>query len=180
MTSKYIYQGYTYNSDIIINIDELDQHVFKENIMNDTGNNYIKPRSIYFLFTVLFTFPFIIVDTYFAYTNISCQNYYIPGINISLDIWLIVIAYTLILSIILEMYVIFFEKLRENIYYNIINFTYYSVQIFIIGWMVVGTYIYWHNYTSSHICSKSINSYIWIRLICGLAICILKLYTIYL
>ena len=87
MTSKYIYQAqdYTYNSDIIINIDELDQLVLKENIMNDKNNNYIKSRSVYFLFTVLFIFPFIIVDTYFAYTNISCQNYYIPGININLN-----------------------------------------------------------------------------------------------
>ena len=53
------------------------------------------------------------------------------------------------------------------------------LQIFIIGWMVFGAYIYWHNYGNSDICSTSFNNYMWIRLICGLAYSALKLYTIY-
>jgi hypothetical protein len=182
MAHKYTYpaQGYaSYNSDVTFKVEELDPLVPKNPIMIDRGNDCIKSRCVYFLFTVLLTVPFIIVDTYFAYTNFSCQKYYIPGINFSLDIWLKVIAYASILSIVSEMFVIFFEKSRNNLYYNILNFSYMVLQIFIIGWMVFGAYIYWHNYGNSNICSASFNSYMWVRLSCGLLACALKLYTIY-
>jgi hypothetical protein len=182
MATKYSYpaQGYAnYNSDSTFKVEEIEELVPKKTLLVDRGNNCIKTRCVYFLFTVLLTVPFIIVDTYFAYTNFSCQKYYIPGINITLDIWLKVIAYASILSIISEMFVIFFEKFRDNTYYNILNFSYIVLQIFIIGWMVFGAYIYWHNYGNSDVCSTSFNRYMWIRLIAGLAGCALKLYTIY-
>jgi hypothetical protein len=182
MATKYSYpaQGYNHrNSEVPVKIEELDHLVPKKNLLTDHNNSWFKTRWFLFIFTVIFTMPFIIVDTIFAYSNFSCQEYYIPGINISLDIWLKIIAYTSIFSLLIELFVIYFDKSRENVSYNILNFTHLIVQIFIIGWTIFGAYIYWHNYGNSDICSASFNKYMWVRLIAGLCGCALKLFTIY-
>lgn len=156
---------------------ETDQFIKKLTITQEEP--YIKTRWIWYIVLNIISFIFIFLNTYYAYFNISCQNHYIPGIDTSLGDWLKISSYVIFASTINEIFTIIYDSSNKKIYYHIINFTHFLIVIFIFAWTIFGSYIYWHNYYQSNICSNNFNYYMFINLITMIIVFFIKLVLIF-
>ena len=167
-------KGYPkYDSHKLCYVDENDEPLETDNLIGQYINKKTEEHNtccinmkiiLYIVFTCLLLVS-IFFDTYYGYSNNDCQNFYIPGININLSEWLKVSSYIIFFSCIIELITILYDKYKTNTCYHVINFIHLLIIIFILSWTVFGSYIFWHNYYKSELCTQSFIIFMFINLI---------------
>lgn len=136
---------------------------------NYSANNSEKWCACGCTFTIFFVLyiPFIICDLYYSYNEISCQNIVSPHMDLTIATWLKVNGYLLISLLSLPVFGIFMDnknKCTNTIMWIILML----IRIFILSWFIVGSVLFWRDIEPMDKCGKSVDSYIWARLIIGI------------
>jgi hypothetical protein len=120
-----------------------------------------------FIILLLIYLPFIVCDLYFSYTHISCQDIVIPHMDLTIGTWLKVNGYLLIPMLFVPLFVIFIDEKNKC---ATLSFWIISIltRIFFLSWLIVGSILFWHDIEPMGKCDKSVDSYIWARLIMGI------------
>ena len=118
-------------------------------------------------FTFLIFLPIIVCDLYFGYTRISCQDIVSPHMDLTIGLWLKVNGYLLISMLFVSVFGIFIYEKNK---YATITVWIISIlnRIFVLSWLIVGSILFWRDIEPMGKCDKSVNSYIWARLIMGI------------
>jgi len=134
-----------------------------------------------FMIFIIFIFPFIFCDLYFAYTDDSCVHKPIPGIDLNLFIYLTVCGYVslgLTLFIILSDIFIFYHHYSPDdeevmsMFYEFalgpVAIVLKILSIFGLGWTIAGAVLFWGTLNPTD-CSSPIYKYVFAQLIIKLS-----------
>ena len=130
-------------------------------------------KTIVTFFIICFIMPFIIIDLYIAYTDKTCVNDYPPKLKISLNIYLQVNSY--ILLIVLSLYIAMIHtKIQLFVYDEIIKTIFYLFmyvsRIIIFVWNVLGAILFWGYISEKRNCSLLVYNYLYVTFIIKLSI----------
>lgn len=120
---------------------------------------------IWFLI-ILFVFPFIFCDLYYAYNSISCQHD-TTSIGFTLSTWLGVAGFSQLVFILSFGLTIFLITCCESIEFLLILFQ-WLYCLLSLSWLIVGCVMFWHYLEPTGNCDNDISYYMWARLIIGL------------
>ena len=139
--------------------------------MNEVANSRTNKFCLIFLtILVLAMFsPFVILDLYIAYTDISCVNESVSRISFTLKTWLLVSGYVSIgmvgIILILSIYSICTSTGQKSILMNIFKKIF---NLFSVAWNITGAVLFWgmmdynscNNFTRDYMYAKLILSFI--------------------
>jgi hypothetical protein len=153
-----------YTNDIESNINirvpdaELRGILRTSNEQEDIANN-ICVKYVISILIIIMTFPIIIADLYYAYSDTSCIEYYPGELDINIRTYLIVSAFVGIANISrIKFTLCVFGILKRSPLDTIIN-------LFELIWNIIAAIIYWGTLYNSNLCSHNIYNYLFITLI---------------
>lgn len=124
---------------------------------------------IVLLIVIIFVSPFIICDLVFGYSDDSCVDIYPENLSfMNMKIYLLVSGYFAISIITIIIANCFIANGNEGD--NIVIIAFLSIilhlsQVFLIIWNILGAVIFWGTLNKRNLCSKSVNSYLFLSLI---------------
>jgi hypothetical protein len=125
-----------------------------------------------FFILLLIYLPFIVCDLYFGYTHISCQDIVSSHMDLTIGTWLKVNGYLLVSMLFVPLFFPFIDEKNKCVTISVWVISSLK-RIFVLSWLIVGAILFWRDIEPLGKCDKSVNSYIWARLImgiCGFAI----------
>jgi hypothetical protein len=139
----------------------------------DDDTTMVIIKTIVTLFIICFILPFIFIDLYIAYTDKSCVNDYPPKLKISLNIYLQLNSYILLL--VLSVYIAMIHKkiqvfACDEIMKTIFYLFMYVSRIIIFGWNVLGAILFWGYIAENSNCSVVVYNYLYVTFIIRLLI----------
>ena len=146
-----------------------------QDIKNDDKIKAIIAQFIGILCVALLVSPFIICDLVFGYNDDSCVNIYPENMNfMNMKIYLLVSGYLAIGAISCIIINLYFAA-DDNVGENIILVAFLSIvihisQVFFVIWNILGAVIFWGTLNKRNLCSKSINTYLFVSLIIKLVV----------
>lgn len=134
---------------------------FNSNNSNRTSDVFVAYGSdIIFL---VFNFPFIFCNLYYAFTDQSCVHNSAKPLNLNLEIYLIVSAILLLVELLVyTRFLILMSYIDKRIMFYIPIIS--CCTLFELSWDISGAVIFW-KYVDTSTCSESIYSYIFALLI---------------
>jgi hypothetical protein len=127
-----------------------------------------------FIILLLIYSPFIVCDLYFGYTHISCQDIVSPHMDLTIGMWLKVNGYLLVSMLFVPLFFPFIDEKNKCVTISAWVISRLS-RIFVLSWLIVGAILFWRDIEPLGKCDKSVNSYIWARLIMGIVAFIIAL-----
>ncbi len=126
-------------------------------------------KLVIILLVIILVSPFIICDLVFGYTDDTCLDIYPENLElINMKTYLLVSAYYVIGVLIVLLINLNFTIHSDD--YKIIIFSFLSIilyisQLFLVIWNIIGGIIFWGTLNNQNLCSKSINTYLFVSLI---------------
>jgi len=126
-------------------------------------------KLVIILLVIILVSPFIICDLVFGYTDDTCLDIYPENLElINMKTYLLVSAYYVIGVLIVLLINLNFTIHSDD--YKIIIFSFLSIilyisQLFLVVWNIIGGIIFWSTLNKQNLCSKSINTYLFVSLI---------------
>lgn len=120
-------------------------------------------------FTIFFIFciPFIICDLYYSYNDISCQNIVSSNMDLTIATWLKVNGYLLVSFLFIPLLTLLVDE-KNKCTTTIMWIIMILIRIFMLSWLIIGSILFWRDIEPMDKCGKSVDSYIWTRLIMGI------------
>ena len=134
------------------------------------------------LFITIFASPFIICDLIFGYSDDICIDTYPENLNlVNMKTYLLVSSYYTI-GFLTTIY-INLCFISENNDTNVILFSFLSIvknlsQVFLVIWNIIGAIIFWGTLNQRELCSKNINTYLFVSLIIKLLVNFYNIFSI--
>ena len=127
------------------------------------------------LVVVIFVSPFVICDLVFGYTDDSCVDIYPENFHVmNMKIYLLVSGYCaigIISSIFVKWYFVASGDIENNIVlFGLLSVVLHLSQLFLIIWNIMGAVIFWGTLNKRNLCSRSINTYLFVSLIIKLIV----------
>jgi hypothetical protein len=160
-----------------INIPEFKGILKKTNydIENDDKMKSIIGYLIAIIFVIILVSPFVICDLVFGYSDDSCVDIYPENMGfMNMKIYLLVSGY-LVIGLLLCIITNLCFVAKDNTGDNIVLVAFLSIvihisQVFFVIWNILGAVIFWGTLNKRNICSKSINTYLFVSLIIKLVV----------
>ena len=134
---------------------------------NETKIRVVKMVAI--LFISIFASPFIICDLIFGYSDDSCIDTYPENLNlVNMKTYLLVSSYyTIGFLTVIYINLCFMSENNDT---NVILFSFLSImknlsQVFLVIWNIIGAIIFWGTLNQRELCSKNINTYLFVYII---------------
>jgi hypothetical protein len=161
----------------IIRVPEFKGILKKTNydIENDDKMKSIIGHLIAILIVVILVSPFVICDLVFGYTDDSCVDIYPENMGfMNMKIYLLVSGY-LVIGLLLCIITNLSFVAKDNTGDNIVLVAFLSIvihisQVFFVIWNILGAVIFWGTLNKRNLCSKSINTYLFVSLIIKLVV----------
>ena len=134
------------------------------------------------LFITIFASPFIICDLIFGYSDDICIDTYPENLNlVNMKTYLLVSSYYTI-GFLTTIY-INLCFISENNDTNVILFSFLSIvkklsQVFLVIWNIIGAIVFWGTLEQGELCSKNINTYLFVSLIIKLLVNFYNIFSI--
>lgn len=134
------------------------------------------------LFITIFASPFIICDLIFGYSDDICIDTYPENLNlVNMKTYLLVSSYYTI-GFLTTIY-INLCFISENNDTNVILFSFLSIvkklsQVFLVIWNIIGAIVFWGTLEQGDLCSKNINTYLFVSLIIKLLVNFYNIFSI--
>lgn len=161
----------------IIRVPEFKGILKKTNydIEKDDKMKSIIGHLIAILIVVILVSPFVICDLVFGYTDDSCVDIYPENMGfMNMKIYLLVSGY-LVIGLLLCIITNLSFVAKDNTGDNIVLVAFLSIvihisQVFFVIWNILGAVIFWGTLNKRNLCSKSINTYLFVSLIIKLVV----------
>lgn len=161
----------------IIRVPEFKGILKKTNydIEKDDKMKSIIGHLIAILIVVILVSPFVICDLVFGYTDDSCVDIYPENMGfMNMKIYLLVSGY-LVIGLLLCIITNLSFVAKNNTGDNIVLVAFLSIvihisQVFFVIWNILGAVIFWGTLNKRNLCSKSINTYLFVSLIIKLVV----------
>ena len=144
------------------------------NDIHQNAKNIIFFKILAFIIFILFNFPIIFCDLYYAIKDNSCVNQKMDKLAVNMYDYLIVSGISsVIITFISILYIFYFDKIKDKkfVLFNILFILIlYIICLFTIGWNIIGSLIFWH-YMDNNKCSNEVFNYLFASLIIKLIFC---------
>jgi hypothetical protein len=155
-------------NDLEKGLNKLDGYskIIPNNNISNNSEKLCACGCTFMIFFILYI-PFIACDLYYSYNEISCQNIVSPNMDLTIGTWLKVNGYLLISLLFMPVFMLFADDKNKCI----ITFMWIIlmlIRIFVFSWLIVGAILFWRDIEPMGKCGKSVDSYIWARLIMGI------------
>ena len=117
----------------------------------------------------IFVSPFIICDLIFGYNDDSCVDVYPENISfMSMKIYLLVSGYfaiSMLTIIIINCFIANGNEGDNIVSIAILSIIFHISRVFLVIWNIIGAIIFWGTLNKQNLCSKSVNTYLFVSLI---------------
>ena len=148
-----------------INSTSVDNDLEKN--QNDKTNIINCLKLIFVSILILVNFPIIFCDLYYAVNDKTCVNQKMEKLAVNMYDYLIVSGlYSLIITVISILFILFFIDKMKNNEVTTINFFLFLfiISLFNVIWNIIGSLIFW-NYMDNSKCSNEVFNYLFASLI---------------